>query len=128
MWRPARCEQIEALERRGCDLQIVRTLEAEGAEMRRAPHQHDFEHREAERDGIFLADRRDRAREFAALDRIERTAEEFDASRRRRDRSAEHLQQRRLAGAVGTDDREHLAGLHFDRDAVQHRARPGYPA
>ena len=113
--------QVEVLERRGCDLQIVRALEAEGAKMRRASHQHDLHHGEAKRDRIFLPDRRDGARELAALDRIDPTAEEFDASRARLDRSAEHLQQRGLARAVRTDDREHLAGRDFDRHAMQHR-------
>ena len=75
-----RDEEIEALERGGCNRQIGRALEAECAEMRRAAHQHDLEHGEAERDRIFLADRGDRAREFAAIDRIERAAKELDAA------------------------------------------------
>src|SRR5579863_1315088 len=95
--------QVEALKRGRCDLQIMRTLETECPEMRRASLQHDFEHGEAECDRVFLADGRDRARELAAIDRIERTSEELDASRGLLDRSAEHLQQRGLARAVRTD-------------------------
>src|SRR5713226_2093906 len=72
--------QVEALERRGCDFEIARALEAKGTQMWRASHQYDLEDGEAKCDRIFLSDGRDGTRQLAALDGIKRAAEEFDAS------------------------------------------------
>src|SRR5260370_31333095 len=96
-------------------------LETKGAQMWRASHKYDLEDGEAKCDRIFLSDRRDGARQLAALDGIKRAAEEFDASLGRLHRTAQHLEQRGLAGAVRPHDREHLAHRHVERDAMKHR-------
>src|SRR6266404_2562583 len=75
--------EVEALERTDRDFEIVTALEAEGAKMRRTSHQYDLQHGEAKSDRVFLSDRSNRAGQLAALEGIERSAEEFDASRRR---------------------------------------------
>ena len=71
---PRQREQIEAFQRRVRDFEVVPGLEVKRSQMRRAAHQHDFEHRELKRDGIFLRDRRQPPCERAAIVLIERTA------------------------------------------------------
>ena len=112
--------QVEALERTDRDFEIVTALEAESAKVRRASHQYDLEHGEPKRHRVFLADRRNRAREFATLDGIKRAPEELDTSRRRFHGATKHFEQGGLAGAVRSDDREHLARGDLERDAMQH--------
>ena len=68
-------EQIEMLQRRMRDLEVVPRLEMERAQMRRASHQHHLEHRELKRDGIFLRNGRDPRRQRATIVGIQRTRE-----------------------------------------------------
>jgi len=48
-----------------------------------------------------------------------RGAEQVDLAAGRRDQTEDRADQRRLAGAVGAEDRDHLAGGHRERDVVQ---------
>ena len=67
------------------------------------------------------------AREAAAIDLVRRQtvdalAVETHFAGGRREASADQMKQRRLAGAVGSDDRVPLAGGDFERDAADDSA------
>ena len=87
--------------------------------MRRAPHQHHLEDRELEREVVFLRHRRNQPRQRATIVGIQRAPEEFDAAASASERAADYFQQRGFAGAVGTDDCEHLTGAKLHRNAAQ---------
>ena len=106
-------EQAEALERLARQHQVAAAFEMKRSEMRRAAHQHHLEHGEREGDRILLPDKGQSARESAPIERGKRRTEQFDRALPWIERAAEQPQQRRLARAVGPDDREHLTRLDF---------------
>jgi hypothetical protein len=59
------------------------------------------------------------AHEVVARHAADRRALEEDAARARRDHPRGRGERRRLAGAVGADERDDLARLHLERDAVE---------
>ena len=111
-------------ERLARDRDVVRALDLERAEMRVAPHQHDFEHGVVERRGAFPAARPPcGAPRRAAAMSPDVPPVERHAPARRPERSGQHLQQRRLAGAIRAEDADEAASRHVQRDAAQHRRR-----
>src|SRR5215470_17368392 len=113
-------KQAKSLQGLPRDLEIARTFKMKRANMRGAAHQHNLEHGETKRERIFLAHHRDHARELAALVLDSRTAEQSDVAAPWAHRSADDFQQRRLAGAVRTNDCEHLARRDLERNVVQY--------
>ena len=67
----------------------------------------------------------DRLAEAAALVGEGALAVEVDAAGGRRPEADDQPRQRRLAGAGGADDAEHLAALDLERDVAQERPCPG---
>ena len=65
-----------------------------------------------------------RATTCSAPSALELGAVEVDAAAHRPVQAGEGVHQRRLAGAVGTEQRHRLAVAHLQVDAVQHRAAP----
>ena len=66
-------------------------------------------------------------RDPVGLQLLDRLALEDDLARGARDRTAEQVEECRLAGAVRADHAEDLAGTHLEADVV-HRGQAGEPA
>src|SRR5579883_3028113 len=115
-------EQIKLSQRRGGDGEVVGGFETEGSQMRRAPHQDDLDDRVGKGDQVLLRHDRDRARELAALIALERASENRDRTAGWFEGAGQHAQERGFARTVGSEDRQQLARLRFERDVVQHRA------
>src|SRR5690606_28916423 len=94
--------------------------------MRRAPHGHDVAHQVAGRRARFLRDQRDGPCELEAADRGHGHAVYRDGSGVGGQASGDQLQQGALARAVGADQRQALAPVQGEVDALQHPP-PGVP-
>ena len=111
---------VEAHHRVPGDREVARAGEAERAEIRRAPHEHDLERRERElEDGILRHDR-EPARTLATAERGERDAVELDDAGGGRDRAGQDAHERRLPAPVGSDDADDLSRRDGEVDRVQH--------
>jgi hypothetical protein len=87
--------------------------------VRRPAHEHDLAHREGKDQGHVLGHHRQLARQRAPPEGAERTAADGDAPRLEADDARGGAQERRLAGAVGPRQRQHLARGDRQRDVAQ---------
>ena len=97
---------------------VARPLDRERAEVRIAPHQHDFEHAVFEREVRLLRHDRHAPRDLGSRQRRERRCRRATRCRAAAARSRQQPQQRRLAGSVRTDDPDEPARRHVERDAA----------
>ena len=112
-------EQIETLERRVGDFEVVAGFEMKRTQMRRTAHQHDFEHGEAKGNQVLLCHNREPPGDRAPVVRTDWLALEFYDPAPRGECAAENSEQGGFARAVGPDNRKHLAGQDFKRNPVQ---------
>ena len=84
-------------------------------------HMDDFLDREREGDVDMLRQHRTVMGENARRIEVDVALLQFDLPARRAEVAGQHPQQRRFAGAVGPDDRDHLAGGNAQIDAVDQR-------
>ena len=126
--RRARCRVVEALEQRRSSRAASRRGRAAGPRRGSWPRKTLSATRQVLDEVELLVDRRhaDGHRRARLADR-QRLAVDEDLALGRRDHARDALDQRRLAGAVGTEQAVHLAGAHVEVDARRARARPGTP-
>ena len=109
MARRARCAGLGALHRPARRGQIGRAVEAEAADVRRAPEQHHFRHREGEGDHASPAGRHRAAAPARAVRSAPPAALDHHLPPPRAQKAAHQAQQRRLARPVRPDDADELA-------------------
>ena len=100
------------------DLLVGGALELERAEVRVAAHQHHVEHAEVEGRVRVLGHDRDPAGEISPRQLLDRPSVEPHASGERFQDARDDAQQRRLAGAVRTEQADDRAPLDLERHAV----------
>ena len=83
-----------------------------GALMRRSPHGHNFAHAKASRHGFVLGDEGDDASDVSPRELAHIGSADADRALERLEQSGAHAEQRRLAGAIRADERNHLGRAH----------------
>jgi hypothetical protein len=97
---------------------VAAAFEMKRSEMRRAAPKHHLEHGEREATEFSCPTKGQSAREGAPIQIAQAAHRAVRRALPWIERAAEQAQQRRLARAVGPDDREHFTGLDFQRHAV----------
>ncbi len=89
-------------------------------EVRRAPHQHELQHRDRERGQDVLRHHRDHPRGLAPAHGVRIASAHADIARRRPQGPRRHAHERRLAAPVRSDESNDLTRARRHIDAVQH--------
>jgi len=118
----AQLPRLARAQRLGGDGCVVRRLEAEEAEVRRAAHQHDLPRGVRERDLIALRHQRERARELGARSVARVVAGNANLTGIGHDEPSRQARERRLPRAIRPDHADELPRRDDQRDPVD-RAR-----